>query len=89
MLAILERERPWIELFYPEDYILYHGWLKNVKTPGLSIPTAKYIDVDPATRVERRREWNEPVRWPAILLALIAAAAVAPAAARGLRERRR
>src|SRR5690606_25449223 len=27
MLKILEHERPWIELFYPEDYALVHGWL--------------------------------------------------------------
>ena len=39
MLAILETERPWIELFHPEDYALYHGWLRNVKPMGLSMPT--------------------------------------------------
>lgn len=89
MLAILERERPWIELFYPEDYALYHGWLKNVKAPGLSIPTAKYYDVDPQMRARVRRERNRPVLWPAFVLALVALAAVAPAVARVRRERKK
>jgi ABC-type transport system substrate-binding protein len=39
MRAMLEHERPWIELFHPEDYVLYHEWLKHVKPAGMSIPT--------------------------------------------------
>ena len=56
--AILERERPWIELLYPEDYTLSHGWLSDAKPPGLSIPTAKYQDLDPAARERLRTAWN-------------------------------
>lgn len=87
MRAILERERPWIELFHPEDYTLYHGWLKHVKVPGLSIATAKYRDLDPIERARQRAQWNRPVRWPAYLLLGLAAAAVAPGVVRWLRER--
>ena len=36
MRALLEAERPWIELFHPEDYALTQGWLHNVKATGLS-----------------------------------------------------
>ena len=64
MLAILERERPWIELFHAEDYTLSHAWLVNVKPTGISYPTYKYKDVDPELRARLRAEWNEPVRWP-------------------------
>ena len=35
---ILERERPWIELFHRESYALYHAWMRNVKPAGLSLP---------------------------------------------------
>jgi len=60
MRAILERERPWIELFHPEDYALHHGWLANVVPTSMSLPTMKYWDLDPARRAERRRAWNRP-----------------------------
>ena len=88
MLAILARDRPWIELFYPEDYALIHSWLENVKPPGLSFPTAKYRDVDPLMRNRLRTEWNQPIRWPAYALALLGLALAAPGAMRIFREER-
>jgi peptide/nickel transport system substrate-binding protein len=85
---ILERERPWIELFHPEDYVLYHGWVKNVKPAGLSIPTAKYYDIDPVERAHLREEWNRPVLWPAFALAVVGIVVVLPGVMILLRERR-
>lgn len=87
-LAVLETERPWIELFHPEDYALVHGWLEGVKPMGLPVPVWKYYAVDPERRARARREWNEPVRWPAFALAGLAVAALAPAVATWRRERR-
>jgi oligopeptide transport system substrate-binding protein len=73
MRAITERQRPWIELFHPEDYAVHHGWLGNVKPPSLSLPAMKYWDIDPAQRADRRVAWNVPVRWPAyVLVGLVA-----------------
>lgn len=60
--AISERERPWIELYHPEDYALHHGWMANIVPTSMSLPTMKYWDLDPALRATRRREWNRP--WP-------------------------
>jgi ABC-type transport system substrate-binding protein len=68
MLAVLERQTPWIPVFYPEDYALHHGWLHNVKPPAMSIQTYKYWDLDPPRRATERREWNVPIRWPAYVL---------------------
>jgi len=85
--AILERERPWIELFHPEDYALIHGWLRGAKPSGLAVPVWKYQDVDAATRAERRVAWNVPVRWPAYALAGALVALLVPALATWLRER--
>jgi ABC-type transport system substrate-binding protein len=64
MLSILERERPWVELFHREDYSIYHGWVRNVKPMGLSMPTYQYRDVDAELRAQRREEWNRPIVWP-------------------------
>jgi ABC-type transport system substrate-binding protein len=87
MRALLETERPWIELYHPEDYALTQGWLHNVKATGLTVPVWKYYDVDAAMRAERRVAWNQPVRWPAFALAGIGVALLVPGVATYLRER--
>jgi len=87
MRAILEHERPWIELFHRENYALYHAWMRNVKPAGLSLPTAKYADLDPAQRKRLRETWNRPVVWPAWALAAGLLALVVPGVVTFLRER--
>jgi peptide/nickel transport system substrate-binding protein len=87
MLAILEHERPWIELYHSEEYSLRHAWVLNSKSMGISVPTQKYEDVDPALRARMQADWNAPVRWP-LYLALIALIAVTvPAVRTYYRER--
>ncbi len=86
MRGILERERPWIELYHPVDYAVHHGWLRHVAPPALSLPTMKYWDLDPALRARQRQAWNHPIRWPA---AALAAAVLAAALRRALRARGR
>ena len=87
MRALLEIERPWIELFHPEDYALTQGWLHNAKATGLTVPIWKYYDVDAATRAERRVAWNQPVRWPAFAIAGLGVVLLVPGVATYLRER--
>jgi ABC-type transport system substrate-binding protein len=87
MRAILERERPWIELFHRENYTLFHGWMRNVKPAGLSLPTSRYVDIDPELRHRQRNEWNRPVLWPAFALVAGAIAVVVPGIVTFLRER--
>jgi ABC-type transport system substrate-binding protein len=87
MRAILETERPWIELYHRESYALYHGWVRNMKTAGLTYPQEKYRDVDIEMRAQRRGEWNDPVLWPAYTLAGIGVVIVVPGIATFFRER--
>ena len=87
LLEILEVERPWIELFHRESYALYHEWLHNVKPAGLSFPAAKYIDLDPGVRADRRARWNQPILWPAYALGALGVAIVIPGVVTFLRER--
>lgn len=87
MLAILERERPWIELFHREAYVLSHGWLVNSKPMGISIPAYKYKDVRPEMRAQLRAEWNVPVRWPLYLVLILVVAVTVPAVRTYYRER--
>jgi hypothetical protein len=46
----------------------------------MSYSTLKYLDVDPTLREEKQVAWNQPVTWPAWVLAGVAVAAVLPAA---------
>jgi ABC-type transport system substrate-binding protein len=78
MLSILETERPWIELFHPEEYVLVHRWLKGVKPFGLAVSTTKYMSVEPGTRRELREAWNRPILWPIALALALVIAFVAP-----------
>lgn len=87
MQRILEAERPWIELFHREDYLLYHDWLENVKPFGMSYPMTKYRNLDTDERASRREAWNEPVTWPAWALLGAVALLVLPGVRTFFRER--
>jgi ABC-type transport system substrate-binding protein len=87
MLAMLERERPWIELYHEEDYTLSHAWLINSKPMGISYPAYKYRDVDTELRARLRAEWNAPVRWPAYVLVIAILGLTLPAVRTYYRER--
>lgn len=87
MRAIIERERPWIELYHSERYELFHSWLKNVKPAGLSLELTKYLELDPEERTRRREEWNAPILWPLFALLGLVALIVTPGVFTFLRER--
>jgi ABC-type transport system substrate-binding protein len=87
MLAILERERPWIELYHREDFVLSHAWLVNSKPMGISYPAYKYKDVKPEMRARLQVEWNAPVRWPLYLVLILVVAVTVPAIRTYYRER--
>jgi ABC-type transport system substrate-binding protein len=88
MRALLERERPWIELFHQESYALVQGWMRNVKPLGMSFSTFKYQDVDAPLRAAKRLEWNRPIRWPLAALAVVLGLVLVPAI-RTVRRRQR
>ncbi|HET7833856.1 MAG TPA: ABC transporter substrate-binding protein [Gallionella sp.] len=64
MLEILRRDSPWLWGFHPKNYVLQHGWLHNVKPSVMANNRLKYWRVDAPQRDRLRREWNQPVRWP-------------------------
>jgi ABC-type transport system substrate-binding protein len=87
MLALIEEERPWIELFHNEEYALSHAWVVNSKPIGLSYPTYKYMDVEPQMRAAMQADWNVPIRWPLYLALLMLVAVTIPAVRTFYRER--
>lgn len=87
MLTLLEEERAWIELVNPESFVLYHEWVTHYKPPGFEFSTLKYQGIDARRRSELRRDWNQPVMWPAYLLLLLTLAIIAPGVVSLIRER--
>jgi ABC-type oligopeptide transport system substrate-binding subunit len=86
--GLLQDECPWIPLFHLESYALVHGWMRNVKPVGMSVPTFKYLDLDAERRAHEREAWNRPVRWPLAVLGGLAVALLLPALRAVRRERR-
>lgn len=79
MLRIVRRDGPWLWGFYPKNFSLHHVWLKNNKPNLMARNTLKYKRIDTGQRQRLRREWNEPVAWPLVLVAAVLVAAVVPA----------
>ncbi len=79
MTAILRHDAPWVWGFHPKDYSLRHAWLANRKPSKVGHNTLKYQRVDAALREQRRSEWNRPVLWPLLAIALVLGAAIWPA----------
>ena len=88
MVAILQRDAPWIFCFHPKRYTLAHTWLQSRKPSEVGNNILKYQRIDAAERLRRRAEWNAPVFWPLALLFAALAAAVVPAV-RAYRRRER
>ena len=88
MVAIAQHDAPWLFGFHPKSYSLQHGWVYNRKPGNIVRGTLKYQRVDTAAREAARAEWNRPVLWPLVLVAVLFFAMVAPAVAHWRRHER-
>ena len=88
MVAVLQRDAPWAFGFHPADYKLAHGWVHNIKPNTMANNELKYQRIDAAVRDTRRDQWNAPVYWPLVLIALLAVAGLMPALAAWRRRER-
>jgi len=65
MTGIIQDDAPWVWGYHPVGFTLHHDWLKNVKPHQMTHMALKYYRLDPETRYERRKEWNQP-QWQPI-----------------------
>jgi oligopeptide transport system substrate-binding protein len=79
MTAIARRDAPWVWSFFPKDYTLHHAWVHNRKPNQMANNGLKYQRVDPQLREQKRREWNDPVVWPALALLGVLGLSIVPA----------
>ena len=66
MMAIVQRDAPWIWGFNSRDVFLSNQWVNNTKKHGIAQATLKYINVDPEVRHTMQQSWNKPNLLPLV-----------------------
>lgn len=79
MIEILRYDAPWLWGFHPVGYSLYHQWYHNAKPNLMARNTLKYKRIDADLREKLRREWNEPLVWPLLVVLAVIVVALVPA----------
>jgi len=73
MVAIVQEDAPWMFGFTPYSGGAYQQWVHNAKPSQMVRDTLQYMRIDPALRVDKQAQWNQPVWWPLwLLVALVA-----------------
>lgn len=70
MVKILQHDAPWMFGYYPKSGGAYQQWVRNAKPTQMVRNTLQYVRIDPALRAEKIAQWNQPVWWPLLLVAL-------------------
>ncbi len=70
MLKIVREDAPWVWGVHPKSLTLSQQWFKNVQPNAMANNTLKYKRIDAKLRVQKQKEWNQPVILPLILLFL-------------------
>ena len=79
MVDIVRRDAPWLWGYDPVGFALYHDWYHHTKPNLMANNALKYKRIVPEQRYSLRREWNQPVLWPIVMLSLIFAVSLVPA----------
>lgn len=79
MISIVQHDAPWMFGMFPKSGGAYQQWVSNAKPTQMVRNTLQYIRIDPDLRVQKVREWNQPVWWPLPVLAIILGLLIWPA----------
>jgi ABC-type transport system substrate-binding protein len=70
MVEIVQRDAPWALGYIPYGGLAFQQWVYNGKPSILIRDMAKYYRVDPVLRARLQAQWNRPVWWPLVLVAI-------------------
>ena len=79
MTEILRHDSPWLFGFHPKSFSLHHNWYHNVKPNLMANNTLKYKRINSGKRAVKREQWNTPIIWPFIVIALLLLLSIIPA----------
>jgi ABC-type transport system substrate-binding protein len=71
MVAITQRDAPWMFGYFPYAAGAYQGWVHNGKPSVLIRDMLRYHRLDIPARVKAQHGWNRPVWWPALLIVVV------------------
>lgn len=71
MVAILQKDNPWIWGFYPKDFLLSQAWVGPAKLDSIGNNILKYQWINPNLRVQMQDQWNKPKLWPLLIFGLL------------------
>ncbi|HYE69931.1 MAG TPA: ABC transporter substrate-binding protein [Aquabacterium sp.] len=76
MVSMLQEDSPWCFGYFPWGGMAFQQWVHNGKPSIMIRDMAQYYRLEPELRARKQAEWNRPVRWPLVLLAIAAIAAI-------------
>jgi ABC-type transport system substrate-binding protein len=79
MIRIVQEDAVWMWGYFPTSAAAFHQWVYNGKPTQIIRNHIQYLRVDPQLRAQKIAEWNRPLWWPVVLIALALVAAVVPA----------
>ncbi|OGT64295.1 MAG: peptide ABC transporter substrate-binding protein [Gammaproteobacteria bacterium RIFCSPHIGHO2_12_FULL_45_9] len=68
ILAILQKDSPWVWGIYPINFVLSQSWVYPIKPNAIANNTLKYIKIDVPSRTQYQLAWNHAKQWPLWLL---------------------
>lgn len=89
MIRIVQQDAPWSFGYFPTSAAALHHWVKNAKPTAVIRNNIEYMAIDAGERMESIRQWNSPIWWPLILIALAASGFAAAVFLRAKRARTR
>lgn len=79
MIQIVQRDAPWMFGFFPKSAGAYQQWVHNAKPSQMVRNGLQYLRIDTELRAKKIAQWNRPVWWPLLVLAMVLALVVWPA----------
>ena len=71
MVRMAQQDAVWAWGYFPYSSGAYQSWVYNGVPTIMIRDMARYFRIDTAERVQRQREWNQPVYWPLVAFALV------------------
>jgi oligopeptide transport system substrate-binding protein len=78
MVALLQKDSPWVFGFFPKEFMLMHQWVDPRKPTAINNNILKYVKIDPQLRAIKQKQWNRPMIWPIVLLFILIVLLILP-----------
>jgi len=79
MIKVVQHDAPWMFGFFPKSAGAYQQWVHNAKPSQMVRNGLQYLRIDSELRHQKIAQWNHPVWWPLVVLAILLAFIIWPA----------